>query len=427
MDHQPEERPAEQNLPPDGQPQSVHWDVTPPKVRASTRVWQVLSGLLAAAVLVLGLGTAWKHMPKVGSLQTATPRPTLDRPAATPKPTPSAAPTPTAAPTATRGPLTDAEIDAMLLELGISQEKLDILNQSVEEVIDDTIYDTEEDYFGEADAELDFDVGFLPGPPPTPAPTAVPTAIPTPEPTPEPTPVPTPEPTPEPTPAPTAETIPADTPVPTADANGVVPTAEPAPEATAAPEATPAPTPAPTQLPTQAPTEAPTPEQTPPPTPVPDGPVLQGAGSSDLIQRYNAWDDSLKQYAWQVAQHYNVSYELVVAIIYNESRFVPGLTHVNSNGTTDWGLMQVNDVCFNLLHKQLGIESMEELLDPYVSIQAGCAILGYHRRFVPTEEDALLRYQVGAGNYEVYKEAGIVPKVHTVTIGWRDQLIAAGI
>ena len=117
----------------------------------------------------------------------------------------------------------------------------------------------------------------------------------------------------------------------------------------------------------------------------------------------------------------------MLAIIYNESRFIPGLTHVNSNGTTDWGLMQVNDVCFDLLHRQLGIQSMEELLDPYKSIQAGCAILGYHRRYVDNEEDALLRYQVGAGNYQAYKEMGKVPLVHTKTIGWRDQLIAAGV
>lgn len=370
------------------------WDVRPPRISPWMRLLQIASAVLAAGVVVIGIGTAWNHRPMYSAFAAATPRPTATH---MPRPKPTAtpeAPKPSETPDATLKPLTDEDIEAILLELGITQEKLDLLNKSVEVDTKDITYDTAKDYFGEEDVELDFDVEPPPPPPvETPAPTPVPTPKPTPEPTPEPTPVP--ETTPEPTP----------------DENGVIP----------APEATPEPTPTPENTPEPAP-EPPSTQE--PPS---EGPVMQGVGDSDLIRRYNDWDPGLKQYTWQVAQHYNVSYELVLAIIYNESRFVPGLTHVNSNGTTDWGLMQVNDVCFDLLHRQLGIQSMEELLDPYKSIQAGCAILGYHRRYVDNEEDALLRYQVGAGNYQAYKEMGKVPVVHTKTIGWRDQLIAAGV
>ena len=377
------------------------WDVRPPRVSPWMRLLQIASAVLAVGVVVIGIGTAWNHRPTYSAFAAATPRPTATYKPSTPQPTATPEePEPSEEPDATLKPLSDEEIEALLLELGITQEKLDILNESVEVEVEDTTYDTAKDYFGEEDAKLDFD--FDP-PPPPPVVTPEPTPAPTPEPTPEPTPTPTPEPTPE----------PEITPEPTPDENGDIPTAEPTPESTPTPEKTPEPTAEPTATPVA--------------TPPTDGPVMQGVGDSDLIRRYNDWDAGLKQYTWQMAKHYNVSYELVLAIIYNESRFIPGLTHVNSNGTTDWGLMQVNDVCFDLLHRQLGIQSMEELLDPYKSIQAGCAILGYHRRYVDNEEDALLRYQVGAGNYQAYKEIGKVPLVHTKTIGWRDQLIAAGV
>lgn len=369
------------------------WDVRPPKVSRWIRLLQITSAVLAVGVLVIGIGTAWNHRPTYRAFAAATPRPTATDRLATPRPTATPEqPESSAQPDTTVKPLTDEEMEAILLELGITQDKLDLLNQSVEVDTKDTTYDTAKDYFGEEDVKLDFD--FDPPPPPP--------AV-----TPEPVPTSTPEPTQEPTPQPTPE--PEMTPEPAPDENGVAPTKEPTLEPTSTPE--------PTAEPTATPAE----------TLPADGPVMQGTGDSDLIRRYNDWDAGLKQYTWQMAKHYNVSYELVLAIIYNESRFVPGLTHVNSNGTTDWGLMQVNDVCFDLLHRQLGIQSMEELLEPYKSIQAGCAILGYHRRYVDKEEDALLRYQVGAGNYQAYKEMGKVPLVHTKTIGWRDQLIAAGV
>lgn len=398
------------------------WDVRPPKKSVWVRLMQLLSSLLAVGVLVVGISAAWENRPTQLAVAVATARPTMTPAPQEPEPEeaeeeateePTEEPKKASTGSGTPKPMTPEEVEKMLKDLGITQEKLDLLNKTVTTEVKDVTYDSAEDYFGD-----DAGGGSLPPPPP---PTAVPTAVPTatPAPTPEPTPEPTPVPTPEPTEVPTE--VPTDA---TESEEGDTGESEES-EAPPAVVPTQAPTEAPTAAPTEAPTQAPTAE--PVATAVPDGPVLQGTGSSDLIRRYNAWDTDLKQYAWQMAKYYNVSYEMVVAIIYNESRFVPGLTHTNSNGTVDWGLMQVNDVCLSLLNRQLGIQSMEELLDPYVSIKAGCFVLGYHRRYVSNDEDALLRYQVGAGNYAYYKENGLVPKTYTITIGWRDQLIAAGI
>ena len=198
---------------------------------------------------------------------------------------------------------------------------------------------------------------------------------------------------------------------------------------TPAPTDTPAPTPVQTlpdgSTPSPAPaTAVPT---APPATPAPAGPALTGSGSAACVLAYNGWSTELKQYTYQTAKAYGVSYELVLAIIYHESRFQAGATHLNTNGTTDWGLMQINDVCFSLLNRQLGIGSMNELLDPYKGIQAGCAILAYHLRYVGNEDDALLRYQVGAGNYAYFKANGTVPKSYTNTIAMRQSFYDAGV
>jgi soluble lytic murein transglycosylase-like protein len=155
--------------------------------------------------------------------------------------------------------------------------------------------------------------------------------------------------------------------------------------------------------------------------------VLQGSGSAACVQAYNGWDASLKQYAYDTAKAYGVSYELVLAIIYHESGFQASATHLNTNGTTDWGLMQINDVCFSLLQRQMGISAMSDLLDPYKGIQAGCAILAYHLRYTGNEDDALLRYQVGAGNYAYYKASGTVPLCYTNTIALRQSFYGAGV
>ena len=342
------------------------WDLSAAD-RPGLRALGIAARIGLVALFVCAVCVFWPMRPGSGDAVTiapATPRP---RPTATPRAAsgPESGPgtEPTATPTATR------DWDAYIEQLTAEQKKL--LDDATKVDDRETTYDSAEDYFGSDDVLLDF-YDIL-----------------------EDVPAPTPEPTPEPTP--TSEPTPTPEPGTTPDPNATAP---------------------PTAEPTAPPTAAPAPA---------DGPVLQGSGSAACVKTYNAWDDALKRYTWETARAYGVSYEMVLAIIYHESRFQADATHVNSNGTTDWGLMQINDVCFDLLHSQLGINSMEELLDPHKGVQAGCAILAYHLKYTGNEEDALLRYQVGAGNYKYYKDNGTVPLCYTNTLALRDEYIAAGI
>lgn len=124
------------------------------------------------------------------------------------------------------------------------------------------------------------------------------------------------------------------------------------------------------------------------------------------IAVYDSWSEDLKSYTMQVSDEYGVDYSLVLGVIYNESRFKSGLTHVNSNGTTDYGLMQVNEVNFDYLHKTLGIKSMKELLNDKTGIRCGIQLLAYHKQAAGSDSAALLRYQIGAGKYNQYLSNG---------------------
>jgi hypothetical protein len=161
------------------------------------------------------------------------------------------------------------------------------------------------------------------------------------------------------------------------------------------------------------------------------------ADDSDVEELYNNWNISLKVYTAKLCREYDVSYSMVMAIIYNESRFQEDVVNVNANGTRDYGLMQINDSTYSFLSQEIGIEDMWELLDARTNILAGVSILRYHKNFVQqsffkyendslsthkdyvkqnlskyendslsthkgyTQDDdlALLRYQVGEGAY----------------------------
>ena len=134
--------------------------------------------------------------------------------------------------------------------------------------------------------------------------------------------------------------------------------------------------------------------------------VAISAAADDPIGIYESWSAHLKEYTAQVCNEYNVDYSLALGVIYNESRFKSGLTHLNSNGTTDYGLMQVNEVNFKYLNKTLGITSMNQLLDDRVGIRCGVHLLAYHKNATGNDSAALLRYQVGEGTYRKYIKHG---------------------
>ena len=382
----PEKHPApeKRSAPPRRAPavkQRGEWDLGPssrPWYRALR--WVLRAGLCAAFVAVVCW--VWPSRPNGAAVSAATPAPeeysaaaeqilTLDGRTLHAFAAPDLA-TPTPKPV-----WTFTAPDLTVPAASVSPEEKKELDAAVQSDNGETVYTSANDYFGSDDVLLTF-YDILEDATPTPAPTA----------------------TPAPTPAPTA--VPTDTPAATLP-DGSTPTPAPATEA-------------PTQPPTAAPTQAPA-----------GALVLTGSGSAPCVLAYNNWSTELKQYTYQQAKAYGISYELVLAIIYHESGFNASATHLNTNGTTDWGLMQINDVCFTLLNRQLGISGMGDLLDPYKGIQAGCAILAYHLRYVGNENDALLRYQVGAGSYAYYKANGTVPRSYTNTIAMRQSFYDAGV
>lgn len=127
--------------------------------------------------------------------------------------------------------------------------------------------------------------------------------------------------------------------------------------------------------------------------------AVEAFAEDSPIELYNEWDDELKRYTQEICTDYNVEYPLVLAVIYNESRFQSGLTHQNTNGTTDYGLMQVNEVNYEWLHENLDIDSMSDLLDDRVGIECGVALLAYHTEYTEDPALGLLRYQTGEGEY----------------------------
>ena len=134
--------------------------------------------------------------------------------------------------------------------------------------------------------------------------------------------------------------------------------------------------------------------------------VTISAAADDPIGTYDSWKPDLKEYTSRVCDEYGVDYSLALGVIYNESRFKSGLTHMNSNGTIDYGLMQVNEVNFKYLNKALGITSMNQLLDDRVGIRCGVHLLAYHKNATGNDSAALLRYQVGEGTYRKYVKNG---------------------
>lgn len=344
----------------------------PIKRRQKRRLQKAALSVTAVLAVALFAPTLPSHTLQTQPEASASP---AAEPTAAPRPTPSAA---TPEPSATAEPTARPTLEPLVDYVALTEEKLKELEKLAQEDTKEKSYDSADEYFG--GDWLDYDDDFIVTMPVIPAPT------------PEPTPVPTTAPTPEP-----------------AGSSESAAGSQPASETEQPPAETPAPTPPPA-----------------------DGPALQCTDPAytgqEQIRLYNAWPDEYKYYAWSAARSAGVSYELVLAIIYHESRFQAGATHLNTNGTTDWGLMQINDVCFSFVAARVeGVGSMADLLDPYKNIQAGCALLAYHMAATGNENDALLRYQVGAGNYVYYKENGKVPLSYTNTISIRDTYRAAGV
>lgn len=140
--------------------------------------------------------------------------------------------------------------------------------------------------------------------------------------------------------------------------------------------------------------------------------------ANNIAELYENWDLELKEYTYNLCIDKDLDYDTIIAVIYNESRFLSDVTGYNTNGTKDYGLMQINDSAFDFLNKTIGLESMADLYDPKTNILAGTTLMEYHIDFTDDVDLALLRYQIGEG---AYSQCTQYPSVYSKVLGVREE------
>lgn len=104
----------------------------------------------------------------------------------------------------------------------------------------------------------------------------------------------------------------------------------------------------------------------------------------------------LQQYTYQQCQEKQVSYELVLAMMYHESNYDPSAVRYYQDGSSDSGIMQINSINSQSLYELYGITNLQ---DPYENIQAGVSIIsGFVHQY--GEHDGLMAYNMGPGGYQ---------------------------
>lgn len=119
------------------------------------------------------------------------------------------------------------------------------------------------------------------------------------------------------------------------------------------------------------------------------------------------WSAEQQEYLSNLCSSNGLDLSVLKAVAWSESRLQPEVTHVNTNGTTDWGMFQINDVCLPFLKGEIGLDSMNELLDPYTNINAAVVLMRYHKDATGDDALALMRYQCGEGTFKKKLQQGI--------------------
>ncbi|WRS28834.1 lytic transglycosylase domain-containing protein [Oscillospiraceae bacterium MB08-C2-2] len=111
----------------------------------------------------------------------------------------------------------------------------------------------------------------------------------------------------------------------------------------------------------------------------------------------------LQAYTYSLCKELDVEYELVLALMWQESKFDPSAVGYNKNGTQDTGIMQINDINRGWLAADYGIK---DLTDPYENIKAGASILStfVHKHGA---HNALMAYQFGEGGMKTQLAKGV--------------------
>lgn len=133
-----------------------------------------------------------------------------------------------------------------------------------------------------------------------------------------------------------------------------------------------------------------------------------------------------QEYLYHLCEDYAIPYELALAIIDTESRF----TIDAISGTSDYGLMQINQCNFFWLANTLGIyydknATYEEqlyylskvFLDPYTNVQAGLYLISINMEYANNDISlALMSYNCGPGGAQSLWEQGIYSNYYSETV-----------
>lgn len=102
-------------------------------------------------------------------------------------------------------------------------------------------------------------------------------------------------------------------------------------------------------------------------------------------------EPELQAHTYKESLRSGLPLEVVLAIMEHESRYISDVPdNINRNGTRDRGLMQINEVNWQRLQRQYGLD----VSDPQDNITAGMIILSEHLRDYPMEQ-ALAAYAAG--------------------------------
>ena len=86
-------------------------------------------------------------------------------------------------------------------------------------------------------------------------------------------------------------------------------------------------------------------------------------------------EPDLQEHTYNMAQEYNVHYEVIMAIMWHESRYqVDVPDNYNSNGTVDRGLAQINSCNWEWLNEKYSLD----ISNPYDNIEAAALILSQY-------------------------------------------------
>jgi soluble lytic murein transglycosylase-like protein len=101
---------------------------------------------------------------------------------------------------------------------------------------------------------------------------------------------------------------------------------------------------------------------------------------------------------------YGVDSELVQAVIDTESHGRAKAHHINTNGSHDAGLMQINSCNHEWLRNELGIT---DFYDAQQNIQCGCYILGLLSKKYESVNRVLMSYNMGEYRTSQLWQSGI--------------------